>query len=197
MQKQVVAREPKTPKPKLTTLADEKQAGSVIKDVVPATPAAFPNDRPQEVVVGMIRDLLIQRDRLDEVIVALRQLAGDPVVTAITDQQAKLVEQKNIEREADRVAAERDAAEPVKRKKEIVDKLLDSDDVEDFTSRMARLQTEAEAATFTQPPEPPKAADEGWTCPNHEQFEEATSKRRAGVTYRRCPLAECSEFERL
>lgn len=164
--------------------------------VVPSTPAPFPNDQPQEVIEGIIRDLERQYTHLGEVIDALRLTIGQPA----TDIPATAVElaanAKAAEREADARAAEREAIQSV-----------ETDEVAMFKAELARLKAEAQAAFHKAdlareadlPEVPltvlPNMVEDGWTCPTHGGFVVKTSARRK-VDYRACP-EDCGEFERV
>lgn len=164
------------------------------------TPAAFPNDLPEDAIRGIITDLVRQHTALGEVIDALSLLIGadpKPGPVALVDQ----IKQK--EREADaRVAAAAKAAVAdaqadglgavIEAAQAIVNAEAADVAQEEFAARLAAQTAAAQAATFE--PEPAEAlAPSGWACPNgHDTIEERVSPR--GRQFARC--STCGEFQK-
>lgn len=230
MTSEVVASTPrsKDAKPKLSALPGEKNGASILTAppaALPDTPASFPYDKPTEVLLKTIADLTIQRDALTGVIDALRLLAGDPVAVAGDAEKEAAITAKLLEKEADRRHADKAKGKPEPEvpmaevasvakardtKRAIMLKAQEEagadSNGEPFDARLARLQEEAKAATFT-PIETSNgpavafnvvAAAEagGWVCPIHGKATTKVSARRQRE-YQGCPETGCSEFERL
>lgn len=195
----MAARAPKEPKGTLTPLTAEQPGPSVL----PKTPASFPNDMPAEVIAEKVRELDRIIAHLTESRDALALLIEAPTSEAAIAPTVKELE-KAAEREADAAASKRERLAA-----------LAAEGEEGFGERMARLQTEAQAATFTQPegpvsapedpdtgltsPEPAASGDacpHGWSCPTHGGWKVKTSARR-NRQYDGCAVEGCGEFERL
>ena len=151
---------------KLTPVAGEAVSS------LPKTPAAFPNDQPQEVTEGIIRDIEIQIVRLQEVVTALRLLTGAVESTdegpTLTPVSATLKVDKEAEAKADENVA--------------------------FTANYARLQAEAQAAVFKDAPPTVAPLAKGWECPVHGGTSLQSLTSRKGRMYKAC--TQCEEFER-
>lgn len=158
------------------------------------TPASFPNDVPVEEVRNIRDELVRQRDALSAVIDALSLQAGEPEAVKGEAEKAAAIEAKLAEKEADRRAKDRKAAEAGDEK--AAKRVEDS---EEFDARMQRLSAEAQAAVFTAadaPPSTPVTPAAGWVCPEHgdEDIEHMTSRLRP-AGYSACAVAGCGEFE--
>lgn len=154
-----------------------------VAHALPRTPAAFPNDQPQEVVEGTIIILERQITHLQEVVTALRGLASRPAENEPVDldEQRRARERAADERVAHLTAvANGQAAAVDKEEREAAEQFKT-----DFAAKAAAAQT----ATFTR--QAPVA--DGWVCPEHAVAVVKTSRK--GREYRACP--SCDEFERL
>lgn len=182
-----------------------------------AAPPILPNDLPgkfmsNEALYDAARDLRRHAAQMIEVADALDRLVGERT-EASSSTPAQRAQQEQHEREvaADAAAAKRaiiekaagddteDEDPPEKAAATLERAAIETEDgtKEEFDARMERLRAEAQGKTFTGKEAAPGSdgADDGWACPTHGQFKDATSSR--GRTYRRCPVAECKEFERL
>lgn len=173
--------------------------------------APFPNDKPREVVLEAIAGLERERDKLNEVIAALRLLADAPEQAAATPAD----EQKQTEREADQRA---EASGLI-----VIDgggnpDADDEDDEDEMSDAVAeatvtkpggdaapidtdKLQQDAQAAVFGAggslafTPTIEQPIPTGWVCPTHGAAKTAVKTSRLGREYRAC--SECGSFEKL
>lgn len=134
----------------------------------------------------------------------LRLMAGNPAEVEANLAAKVAVEEKLMEREADRRVADREAAEAGdKRAQARVDnEPTDEQTGEAFAARMKRMQAEAQAATFASNDAPaaepiPVASGspvEGWVCPTHGDANLTEMTSRKGRKYRACTT--CAQFEK-
>lgn len=173
--------------PTLTPVGTE--SSGVKPSMLPADlPGAFMNKESLQEVAASLRSaaatLIATADGIDV-------LTGVPEPTKQEAAKLAAIEKALVEKEADRKAADKAAPEP-------------TDD--SFSTRMKRLQDEAQAAAFKPPAvvaydapveEPERAqpaATKAWACPEHGTKDIKRLTSRKGRTYSAC--GSCEQFEK-
>lgn len=160
--------------------------------------AKLPADVPgvfmaQEGLQDVATDLRRQAALLLDVADGIDVILGKS--TAVADNAAKVAATEKVlqEREADRRAADRVAAEAGdKRAAQRVD------ESEAFDARLASLSAQAQAATFSAAAldADDEDGDDGWLCPLHGSEDVRTRTSPKGREYAVCAVPNCKEFER-
>lgn len=125
--------------------------------VLPTTQAPFPNDVPDEVVAGVVRELTRQIEHLIETRDALAALVGQvpPSQAGPTEAEVKAAAEKAADAKHSPLAALADLIVAEDRSNaEVLAAAVEAPDLpgETFAARFARLKAEASGATFVVPP---------------------------------------------
>lgn len=199
LSKRVQEQAPKTkPTATLTALPNERNATSPI----PNTPGLGSLAEDPDIILGRLADAEREVRAILASIHRLQITWGQPEVA---EAERAEVDQKLLDKEADRRAADRERAaagdakaaareEVAQSKADLIADVL-SEPTATFDQHYKNLQEDAQAAVYTQPE--PLVVD-GWRCPEHPNVEPVvlTSKRR-NAKYRACPEHPNQSFEKL
>lgn len=156
---------------------------------IPDVPAVF---LTAEAVADMAASLRAYGEQLIQIADDLK--GYDPASGQVASAKDEAVEQKLAEKEADRRAADREAAAAGDKKAAART---------EFAENFDRMKAEAQAAVYGEDtvgephegnPNTPDVTD-GWTCPTHGDEFIGSKTTRAGKTYRLCNEPTCDQYE--
>ncbi len=190
------------------TMAKQEKAGLTPVGLEKGGPLARLGDVPgvmlaPEALRDIARDLRTQAQMMLDIATGIDAMLGEPEATKADVKAQMATEVKLMEREGDRQAADREAAD--KGDKAAAVRALTAEagaeaSAESFTARMERLSAQAQAATFADAPAETVAAGsaspvKGWVCPVHGGANlKQLHARKSGRDYQACQ--SCLLFEK-